>query len=74
MIGLKIPPCIDVKILTDNFLNEKIIVGTAGNYVIGLLPPSIIEEKNIDDFVYILRVLFRIMNISTKASESCHLN
>lgn len=68
MIGLKIKSSIDVKILAENFLNEKIIVGTAANNVIRLLPPYIIEEKNIDDFVYILRVLFKIMNISTKAS------
>lgn len=74
MVGIKIKDEIDVKSLAQNFLDEKIVVGTAGNNVLRLLPPLIIEETNIDHFVYILEVLFKNMNISTKASELCHQN
>lgn len=74
MVGLKINEDIDVKTLAHNILDEKVVVGTAGNNVLRLLPPLIIEEKNIDHFVYILEVLFKNMNISTKASELCHQN
>jgi len=74
MIGIKIIPEIDVKALAQNFLDAKIVVGTAGDNVLRLLPPFIIEEKHIDHFVYILKDLFKNMNISTKASELCHQN
>ena len=74
MVGVKIKDEIDVKSLAQNFLDEKIVVGTAGNNVLRLLPPLIIEETNIDHFVYILKSLFKNMNISTKASELCHQN
>jgi len=68
MVGLKITPKIDVNILAKGFLYNNIVVGTAGNNVLRLLPPLIIEENNIDHFVYILKDLFKNMNISTKAS------
>ncbi len=65
---------IDVKKLAKSFLENKIVVGTAGNNVLRLLPPLIIEEKHIDQFIYILKELFKKMNISTIASELCHQN
>ena len=68
MLGIKFNKYIDVKLLAKLFLKNKIIVGTAGNNVLRLLPPLIIEEKHIDRFVYILKDLFKNMNISTKAS------
>ncbi|MCB0732340.1 MAG: acetylornithine/succinylornithine family transaminase, partial [Ignavibacteriae bacterium] len=68
MFGLKINSNIDVKLLAKSFLDEKIVVGTAGNNVLRLLPPYVIDVKNIDHFVYILKDLFKKMNISTKAS------
>jgi len=68
MVGLKIDPAIDVKLLAKELINEKIVVGTAGNNVLRLLPPLIITEKHIQHFVYILKVLFKKMNISTKVS------
>lgn len=74
MIGLKLNDEIDVKSLAQKFLNEKIVVGTAGNNVLRLLPPLIIDKINIDQFVYILEVLFKNMNISTKVRELCHQN
>ena len=74
MIGLKLKNEIEVKKLAENLLEHKIVVGTAGNNVLRLLPPLIIKENNIDHFVYILKVLFKNMNISTKASELCHQN
>jgi len=68
MIGIKMSSNIDVKKLAQSFLDEKIIVGTAGNNVLRLLPPLVIEENHIDQFVYILKDLFKKMNITTKAS------
>lgn len=74
MIGLKFNSAIDVKELANKFLDNKIVVGTAGNNVLRLLPPLIIEEKHIDHFVYILKDLFKNMYNSTKAGEICHQN
>lgn len=74
LIGIKINNDIDVKKLAKSFLENKIVVGTAGNNVLRLLPPLIIEEKHIDQFIYILKELFNKMNISTNASELCHQN
>jgi acetylornithine/succinyldiaminopimelate/putrescine aminotransferase len=68
MIGIEFNPEIDVKSLAHKFLSKGVIVGTAGGNVLRLLPPLIIEEKHIDHFVYILKDLFKNMNISTKAS------
>jgi len=68
MVGLQLSSDIDVKKLAQTFLDKKIVVGIAGNNVLRLLPPLIIEEKHIDEFVYILKDLFKKMNISTKAS------
>ena len=68
MVGLQMSSEIDVKKLAQTFLDKKIVVGTAGDNVLRLLPPLIIEEKHIDQFVYILKELFKKMNISTKAS------
>lgn len=68
MIGLEFNSEIDVKILAKNLLDEKIVVGTAGNNVLRLLPPFIIEDKHMDQFMYILKDLFKKMNISSIAS------
>lgn len=68
MIGLEFDQEIDVKILAKNLLDEKIVVGTAGNNVLRLLPPFIIEDKHMDQFMYILKDLFKKMNISSIAS------
>jgi predicted acetylornithine/succinylornithine family transaminase len=74
LIGIKMSDDIDVKKLAKSFLENKLVVGTAGNNVLRLLPPLIIEEKHIDQFIYILKELFKKMNISTIASELCHQN
>ena len=74
LFGIKMNNNIDVKKLAQSLLDEKIVVGTAGNNVLRLLPPLIIEEKHIDHFIYIFKELFNKMNISTKASELCHQN
>ena len=74
LIGIKMNDDIDVKKLAKSFLEKKIVVGTAGNNVLRLLPPLIIEEEHIDQFIYILKELFKKMNISTNASELCHQN
>jgi acetylornithine/N-succinyldiaminopimelate aminotransferase len=68
MIGIKFTSKVDVKTLAQKFLDEKIVVGTAGDNVLRLLPPLIIKDENIQHFVYILKVLFNKMYISTKAS------
>ncbi len=68
MIGIKFTSKVDVKTLAQKFLDEKIVVGTAGNNVLRLLPPLIIKNENIQHFVYILKDLFNKMYISTKAS------
>lgn len=74
MFGLKFHSDIDVKALAQNLLNNRIVTGTAGDNVLRLLPPLIIEEKHIDHFVYILKDLFKKMYNSTKAGEICHQN
>ena len=74
MFGIKFNTEINVKELAQKFLDNKIVVGTAGDNVLRLLPPLIIEEKHIDHFVYILKDLFKIMYNSTKAGELCHQN
>lgn len=74
MFGLKFHSDIDVKELAQNLLNNRIVTGTAGDNVLRLLPPLIIEEKHIDHFVYILKDLFKKMYNSTKAGEICHQN
>jgi predicted acetylornithine/succinylornithine family transaminase len=68
MIGIEIIPEIDAKSVASQFLEKGIVVGTAGNNVLRLLPPFSIHEKHIDQFTYILKDLFKNMNISTKAS------
>lgn len=74
LIGVKMDKNVDAKILAKSLLHEKIVVGTAGNNILRLLPPLIVEEKHIDHFIYIFKELFNKMNISTKASELCHQN
>ena len=74
MVGIKFKTEIDVKELVQKFLDDKIVVGTAGDNVLRLLPPLIIDEKNIYHFVYILNDLFKKMYNSTKAGEICHQN
>lgn len=74
MFGLKFHSDIDVKELAQNLLNNRIVTGTAGDNVLRILPPLIIEEKHIDHFVYILKDLFKKMYNSTKAGEICHQN
>lgn len=68
MLGLEFASDFDVKKLAQLFLENKIVVGTAGNNVLRLLPPYNIDENNINHFIYILKVLFKNMNIQTKAS------
>jgi predicted acetylornithine/succinylornithine family transaminase len=74
MFGIKFHSNIDVKEIAQNLLNNQIVIGTAGDNVLRLLPPLIIEEKHIDHFVYILKDLFKNMYNSTKAGEICHQN
>jgi predicted acetylornithine/succinylornithine family transaminase len=74
MVGIKFKTEIDVKELVQKFLDDKIVVGTAGDNVLRLLPPLIIDENNIYHFVYILNDLFKKMYNSTKAGEICHQN
>jgi predicted acetylornithine/succinylornithine family transaminase len=74
MFGLKFHSDIDIKELAQNLLNNRIVTGTAGDNVLRILPPLIIEEKHIDHFVYILKDLFKKMYNSTKAGEICHQN
>ncbi|MEE9431355.1 MAG: aspartate aminotransferase family protein [Melioribacteraceae bacterium] len=55
IIGIEFTKDIDVKKLASEFLQNKIIVGTAGNNVLRLLPPFIIDDKHISIFIKSLR-------------------
>ncbi len=68
LIGIKMDSKIDVKKLAKSFLQNNIVVGTAGDNILRLLPPFIIDEKHINQFVYILGELINQENILTKAS------
>lgn len=61
MIGIQINSKYDVKQLAKKIIAKNFLVGTAGNNVLRLLPPLIIDKENIDDFVYILKDLFNNM-------------
>lgn len=68
MIGIQFNQHIDAKKLAQEFLNNNIVVGTAGNNVLRLLPPLIIEEKHIDQFIYIFKKVLNNEKILTKVS------
>ncbi|GBD90023.1 acetylornithine aminotransferase [bacterium BMS3Abin04] len=58
MVGIEMSPDIDVKELAQSFLSKKVVVGTAGNNILRLLPPLIIEEKHINIFINTLTKIF----------------
>jgi len=58
MVGIEMSPEIDVKKLAQSFLSKKVVVGTAGNNILRLLPPLIIEEEHINIFLSTLIKLF----------------
>jgi len=51
IIGIEFVKEIDVKKLASELLENKVIVGTAGNNVLRLLPPFIIEDEHITIFI-----------------------
>lgn len=56
-------------------MDHKIVVGTAGNNVLRILPPFIIEELHIDQFVNKFMEVLIIDNLITNQSEElCHQN
>ncbi len=59
MIGIELDKEINVKDIASKLLQNKIIVGTAGNNVLRLLPPFIITNEQIDFFIETLKIVFK---------------
>ena len=58
MIGIEFDKKIDVKNLALKLLQNKVIVGTAGNNVLRLLPPFIVTNEQVDFFIETLKIVF----------------
>ena len=63
MIGIEFSESIDVKILANKLIAHKIVVGTAGNNTLRILPPLIIEENHINQFLNTLKKLLLADNL-----------
>lgn len=57
IIGVEFTKDVDVKKLASELLQNKIIVGTAGNNVLRLLPPFIIEDQHTNHFLESLEIV-----------------
>lgn len=65
MIGIEFNKSIDVKNLASDFMEQKIVVGTAGNNTLRVLPPFIIDELHIDQFINTFKNVLLIDNLIT---------
>ncbi|MBK7105707.1 MAG: aspartate aminotransferase family protein [Ignavibacteriae bacterium] len=75
MIGIEFIESVDAKNIAVKLMDHKIVVGTAGNNVLRILPPFIIEELHIDQFVNKFMEVLIIDNLITNQSEElCHQN
>ncbi|MBK8943892.1 MAG: aspartate aminotransferase family protein [Ignavibacteriae bacterium] len=75
MIGIEFIESVDAKNIAAKLMDHKIVVGTAGNNVLRILPPFIIEELHIDQFVNKFMDVLIIDNLITNQSEElCHQN
>lgn len=75
MIGIEFIESVDAKNIAAKLMDHKIVVGTAGNNVLRILPPFIIEELHIDQFVNKFMEVLIIDNLITNQSEElCHQN
>ncbi|MFZ1289913.1 MAG: aspartate aminotransferase family protein [Melioribacteraceae bacterium] len=75
MIGIEFIESIDAKNIAAKLMEHKVVVGTAGNNVLRILPPFIIEELHIDQFVNKFMEVLIIDNLITNQSEElCHQN
>ncbi len=59
MFGLELDKKIDAKEIASALLKNKIIVGTAGNNVLRLLPPFIIIKEQVDFFIETLKIVLK---------------
>ncbi len=59
MFGLELDKKIDAKEIASALLKNKIIVGTAGNNVLRLLPPFIITKEQVDFFIETLKIVLK---------------
>ena len=57
IIGIEFNQAFDVKTLASKLLQNKIVVGTAGNNVLRLLPPFIIDTAQIQVFIETLKIV-----------------
>ncbi|MCP5062297.1 MAG: aspartate aminotransferase family protein [Ignavibacteriae bacterium] len=57
IIGIEFNQEVDVKVLASKLLQNKIVVGTAGNNVLRLLPPFIIDNNQINKFIETLKIV-----------------
>ena len=75
MIGIEFNESIDAKNIAAKLIENKIVVGTAGNNVLRILPPFIIDVSHIDYFVNKFVEVLLIDNLITnKSEELCHQN
>lgn len=75
MIGIEFIESVDVKILASKLLENKVVVGTAGNNVLRILPPLMVEELHIVQFINTFKsVLLNENFITNKSEELCHQN
>lgn len=63
MIGIEFRESIDVKILANKLIAHNIVVGTAGNNTLRILPPLIIEENHINQFLNTLKKVLSADNL-----------
>ena len=57
IIGIEFTEDVDVKILASKLLQNKIVVGTAGNNTLRLVPPFIIDNEQINKFIETLKIV-----------------
>ncbi len=65
MIGIEFIESLDVKSIASDLMEQKIVVGTAGNNTLRVLPPLIIDELHIDQFINTFKNVLLIDNLKT---------
>ena len=68
MIGIELTKPLAKKIAAE-LLNNKIVVGTSGDLVVRLLPPFIISENEIKEFIKIFESVVSKFSFSERTSD-----
>ncbi len=75
LIGIEFIESVDAKTVAIKLLENKVVVGTAGNNVLRILPPLIVEDLHIYQFINTFKSVLLIENLITKQSEElCQQN